>query len=317
MTSAERSVPLSAGLLATAASLAVDRVAADVVTGLDRRGVPSILLKGPSIVRFLYGDGVARPYGDVDLFVSRGSLDTAQETLVELGFRYGGEGDRPTPDLPGRLAWERGSALVDLHTNLVGCEVPDNEAWSVLHAHTEQLAVGGRELAVFDRKALALHVVLHAAQHGPSSPKALQDLTRLIDCADDRLLASALALARDLHAVEAFELGLRLDERGSVIAHGFGLATTPSRRARMRAAGAPAQAQAFEKLVEAAGAGRRLSFVRSRIFPSARYMRTWTPLARRGRGGLALAYAWRLVWLIGRAPGNAYTWLRTRGRRSG
>ena len=51
-------------------SLHVDKVAAAISQEFELRGIQSILLKGPAIARWLYGDGTPRPYGDADLMVS-------------------------------------------------------------------------------------------------------------------------------------------------------------------------------------------------------------------------------------------------------
>jgi hypothetical protein len=43
-------------------------------------------------------------------------------------------------------------------------------------------------------------------------------------------------------------------------------------------------------------------------------MRTWKPLARRGRHGLALAYAWRPFWVGWQLLVAAIAYLRARPR---
>ena len=79
-------LPLSAGIRNTALALAVDAVTAEVVTALRDAGIRPLLLKGPSIAGWLYGDGAARPYGDSDLLVSPGSYRPAENALRALGF---------------------------------------------------------------------------------------------------------------------------------------------------------------------------------------------------------------------------------------
>ena len=55
-------------------------------------------------------------------------------------------------------------------------------------------------------------------------------------------------------------------------------------------------------------------------FPPPDFMRTWSPLARRGRAGLALAYVWRPLALAGQTGAAIAAWRRaaraTRGTRS-
>jgi hypothetical protein len=65
----------SRALRLTAHALARDVATAEVVEALRAAGVRSIVLKGPSIARWLYADGQPRPYGDTDLLVSPADLD--------------------------------------------------------------------------------------------------------------------------------------------------------------------------------------------------------------------------------------------------
>jgi hypothetical protein len=89
-------------------------------------GIPTILLKGPSIARWLYPSG-GRTYIDTDLLV-------------------------PARDL-------------GLHRNLPMLRAPDEFLWESLSAETETLLIGDVELPALGRTALALHVVVHAVQH--------------------------------------------------------------------------------------------------------------------------------------------------------
>jgi hypothetical protein len=64
---------------------------------------------------------------------------------------------------------------------------------------------------------------------------------------------------------------------------------------------------------------RKLVIAASDIFPRPDYMRWWSPLARRGKLGLAGAYLWRIIWIIGQVPGAIHTlWRiqRAKGRTS-
>jgi hypothetical protein len=66
-------------------TLAVDRVTAEVISAFDAAGIPSILLKGPSIARWLYPAG-GRGYVDTDLLVQRQQFSRASDLLKDLGF---------------------------------------------------------------------------------------------------------------------------------------------------------------------------------------------------------------------------------------
>ena len=77
----------SARLLAAARTLGVDALAAETIEALRAAGVRSILLKGPALAGWLYGDGALREYGDCDLLVDPADTDRAAVVLRELGFR--------------------------------------------------------------------------------------------------------------------------------------------------------------------------------------------------------------------------------------
>lgn len=64
--------------------LAVDRVTAEVVPALAAVGIRPILLKGPSIARWLYPSG-GRSYGDTDLLVPPADFARAGSVLERPG----------------------------------------------------------------------------------------------------------------------------------------------------------------------------------------------------------------------------------------
>jgi hypothetical protein len=61
-----------------------------------------------------------------------------------------------------------------------------------------------------------------------------------------------------------------------------------------------------------AGVKQKLAIAARDIFPRPDYMRWWSRLARRGKLGLAGAYLWRVIWLIGQAPAGIRTLWRIR-----
>src|SRR5215211_5077419 len=134
-----------AGLRATALGLAVDTVTAEVVTAMRNAGLRPLLLKGPSVALWLYGDDVPRPYGDSDLLLSPESQRAAQDVLRALGFRPLGY---PVPWES--QAWMRRSdqAAVDLHRSLIGAAAAPARVWEELATDTETLPVGGVDVEV-------------------------------------------------------------------------------------------------------------------------------------------------------------------------
>jgi len=75
------------------ASLKLDAVGVSVVTGLRRRGVPAVLLKGSALARRLYRDGTYRAHDDVDLLISPLERDQAAVALAQLGSEQTGDAD--------------------------------------------------------------------------------------------------------------------------------------------------------------------------------------------------------------------------------
>jgi hypothetical protein len=71
--------------LRAACALYVDRVTGEVVAALNDAGIAAILLKGPSIARWLYPAG-GRMYRDTDLLVPPSQFLDAASVLRSLGF---------------------------------------------------------------------------------------------------------------------------------------------------------------------------------------------------------------------------------------
>jgi hypothetical protein len=305
----ENSETASVDVLLTVHTLLVDQVTAEVIAALRERQVASILLKGPSIAAWLYADGTLRPYNDCDLLVAPDRLPAAQAVLRELGFR-----DRNAPLEHPRLeshAWVRGRDNVDLHTTLIGIGALPRVVWGVLSGITLTQQVAGIEVQALDSTALALHVVLHAAQHGPTDPKPLEDLSRAIHAVPRDRWSEVAALADRLHAIDAFSVGLRFLPEGDELASWLELPPPRSADAFLRIDRVPL-ALAFEHLATTAGARARMSLVLRELFPTPAFMRWWSPLARRGRLGLVLTYCRRPVWLIIHAGPGFLAWRRAR-----
>jgi hypothetical protein len=305
----ETSKTASLDVLLTLHTLLVDQVSAEVIAALRARQVDSILLKGPSIAAWLYADGALRSYNDCDLLVAPEHLPAAQAVLEELGFH-----DEMTPLGHPRLEshdWARGRERVDLHSTLIGIGVLPRVVWRVLSATTVPRQVAGVEAQVLAPNALALHIVLHAAQHGREEPKPAEDLSRAIRAVPREQWREVAALAERLQATDAFGVGLRLLPEGRELASWLELPPPRSAEAPLRVDSVPL-ALAFEHLATTAGARARMSLVLRELFPTAAFMRWWSPLARRGRLGLVLTYCRRPVWLMIHAGPGFLAWRRAR-----
>ena len=300
----------------TARSLAIDAVTAEVVRALRAEGIRAIVLKGPSLAAWLYDDGTPRPYVDSDLLVSPGDHARSERVLQRLGFEQRPpEAPPPELGLPHSRGWDRprDGAQVDLHRTLFGLGVAPEEAWAEVSRITEPMAVGGEQVEVLDLPARALVVALHAAQHGEEYPGPIEDLRRAVARAGDEVWAEATARAAKLEVVQTFASGLRFIPEGRRLAERLPVfsaeliasATAPRSVARL--------ALGFERLAATRGTRAKLRLVARELFPSAAFLRWWSPLARRGRLGLLAARLWRPLWLTRHALPSYLAWRRAHG----
>lgn len=305
----------SPALLATAWALRVDRTTAEVTGAFDEAGIPSVLLKGPVLQRWLYDDGAVRSYTDSDLLVPPDRATEVATILGRLAFEdcslAGIANDRPLHALT--FVRPADGAHVDVHTTLIGATVPAAEAWNVIVARSEEARIGGRAVRVPTRPVLAMHAALHAAQHGALEGKPLEDLRRAATRLDAGDWEDALEVAVALGAIAPFAAGLALvPEASDVIRHLRLEGVEDDPYVRLRATTAPHLSTGFAWLDNLGSAGEKLRFIGSKMFPPPRFMRAWTPLARRGLWGLALSYPWRLVWVAWHVPSGLRAWRKAK-----
>jgi hypothetical protein len=297
-----------------ASNLRVDAATAEVLRAFEAAGVQSILLKGPSIVRWLYDKLEARAYGDCDLLVRSRDVAVARRVLEELSFHPTvREEDMPNWWREHAVEWVRtgDGASVDLHRNLAGVGADDDRLWEALSAHGETLVVAGYAARTLDVVARAFHLALHTAQHGAVGRGAV-DLERALQTVDVEQWAEAAALAASVDATAAFATGLRLSPAGAVVVDELRLPATQPVDVALRAASAPPVALGFDQLARARDLRERLTILRYKIAPPPTFMRRWSPEARQGRLGLARAYVRRPLWLLRRAPGGLRAWRAAR-----
>jgi hypothetical protein len=265
-------VPSSAHIGVT---LALDAIAVDVASALEQDGVPVLLLKGPAIGRWLYDSAGERLYDDVDLLVRVSELPRAEQTLRREAFRFVHDDDH------GRI-WQRGPTNVDLHRRLAGTTAPADRVFDLLLAGSEWLELPRGAVRVPGPAARALHLALHAAQHGPDSGSPVDDLARGLDRLPDATWEGAADLARATGAVDGFAAGLELVPEGVALRARLGL------EPRRRDVHPPVTAGLLH-LFATRGARRKLALIRTELAPTRAYLRAHVPLARRGRLGLWVA----------------------------
>ena len=283
----------------------VDAAAAEVLSAFEAAGVEALLLKGRALAALLYEPAEHRFYVDADLLVSSEQLEAAEEALSRLGYENAAA-VRGADDVGAVVAahpWIRSAsgdgAMIDLHHWLPGSGAPPDIAWGALSARRAWIQVAGRQVATLDRAGQAMHLAMHAAQHGTASDKNLDELALALERWPPPIWDAAGALADEIGATEAFAAGLRLVPRGVAEASRLGLPTTPEldwkiRHRRSR----PRGTFHLQALAGAESTGGRVQILRRSLLPSRAWITYEFPWARAGGLQLIAAYCAHLA----RAP---------------
>jgi hypothetical protein len=296
-----------------AQTLVVDAATAEVLGTLARRGIDCILLRGPAIARRLYDAAELRSYIDADLLVPPHQVINAEEALADIGFAPLTDEDDLSRHRPMHAReWQRGIVSVDLHRRVAGCTAPDDVTWQTFHQHSEIVNLAGASARIPSPAALALIVALHAAHNGPRMPKPLADLARALERFDDATWDEALRLAERAGAMPAFAAGLRLLPAGAARAP----RVAPTIDVALRSSGAPPLSLGIDWLLRARGFHEKAALLKHVVLPPSGALRTWRPLARRGRAGLIAAYVSHPFWLMGHTIPSLRAVMRARQQHS-
>ncbi|MEO8290945.1 MAG: nucleotidyltransferase family protein [Gaiellaceae bacterium] len=282
-------------------TLALDAVAVEVVSAFEADGVPYLLLKGPAIGRWLYDAPGERSYDDIDVLVRESDLVAAEETVTRLGFRFVHD------DWHGRV-WLRGPVNLDLHRRVPGIGADPTLVFDRLNDDAEPLQLGRGTVRVPSAEARALHLGLHAAQHGPGLTHPLEDLRRGLERLPDSVWSGASDLGSEFGVQPVFASGLDLLPAGRDLCKRLGL--EPGMRIEN-----PGITAGLRRFAATPGFAQKAGLVVREVFPTRDYLRAHIPLARRGRLGVALARAWRPVSLLLRLGPALVAVARSRGRR--
>ena len=296
-------------LRVAAATLVVERAAADAVATLRNAGIRTILLKGPPQQDWLAAAGAPRASIDVDLLVDPADAAAAGQAFSEIGYRLV---PQVTPGVGHHASvWSAtGRVSVDVHDGLWGAE---GDTWSVLVRNTESVALAGEDVEVPSEAARCLVVALHAAHHGAGKQATLYDLERAVAVAGRSAWMHATELAGAIDAEAAFAAGLDLVPTGKRLRTELGLEEPALNQALALDIATPsAGAAGFYWLSQQHGVRARARFVLRKLIPPADFMRYKHPWARRGRGHLVLVYLYRPIWLARWAIPGFLEWRRIR-----
>jgi hypothetical protein len=285
-----------------------DAVTAEVTSALDRRGIRSIVLKGPSIARLLYCDGRERSYVDSDFLLAPELLSSAGTELRKLGFtryfpRYG-----EAQGLEHAEVWSRENELVDLHWTVPGAEVSPGDVWRVLSSSTERMVVGGAEVEVLAPEGIAFHIAVHAAHHGIANQRSIADLELALRTLDEPTWHRASDLAGRLGATERFAAGLRLLPAGRELAAELALPEERSVETVLLTRSQTLLTLGIERVARTPGVRRKLALLAREVVPTRTAMRRWWPKAEQGSIWLLAGYLWRPLWLAVHAGPALIAW---------
>lgn len=308
-------LPTNPNFIHAVRALAVDAVGAEVIAAFRAAGIRSIVLKGRSIARWLYPRG-GRSYGDTDVLVQEGDVAAAEAVLRGLGFVDIAEEWASAEHMPQEIArtFVRPGGNIDLHWSIHHVPVAPDVVWKTFNAHTTTLVLGGVEATALDTTALALHVVLHAAQHAKEKHTG-EDLRRAVSALSAQEWAEVAALAARLGVEGLLALGLRLDPAGGAVAQALGLPDPAAEESAAWTAYAPQGANSLDMLAAAPGLCAKLRVARWALLPSPGRVRYEFPTTR---GALLGAYCrwWDMVARTA-VPALRYAVNRRRRLRSG
>jgi hypothetical protein len=299
--------------------LALDAYAGEISRSLRAEGVRCIVLKGPTVVGWLYDDEQPRSYVDIDLLVSESDRPAAASVLSAEGFAPSGtELALPHGRRPHAETWvrDRDGMTIDLHDTVAGVGVTPSATWDVLAQEAEPMTLAGAQVEVLTKSARALLIALHAAHHGVKDAQTMGDLTRALARIDEATWQEAAELAERLEATAPFAAGLRLTDDGARLAERLALPFTSSVESILRSGSAPELALSFDWLLRTQGTRARAQLVLRRLAPRPSVLRGRSSLARRGVAGLGLAYLLQPLRLSVQSVPALRAWLAARRRAS-
>lgn len=251
---------------------------------LGQAGIPCLHIKGPTVALWLYDEG-EREWGDVDIVVPPSRMDDAISVLggsailgrdAGLGWRTGGDhAITLTLGAPGQPA---GEAEVDLHHRFVGISLDPERAFQELWRRREPAVLAHVDVWFPDLPTRALLIALNTARS--ATPKALEDLRRLLAETSEDDWESLIWLARRVDALPALRAGLELLPEGREVVAGTSLSRVAvSAEWRLRIEGAPRTALRIDELGHLPWRNKILAIARWTV-PAPAIIRMRDPRAR-------------------------------------
>jgi hypothetical protein len=203
-------------------------------------------------------------------------------------------------------AGARYPVVVDLHFRLAGADADAGRTWDALKSRSTTIELGGAQVPILDRAGSAMHIAVHAAQHGQGYAKGCRELARALDRWSAEVWRDAAALAGEIEATDAFAAGLRLVEPGVELAQRLGLPATTRLDWELRQAVRPRGRSHLQAFLQASDLRTRANVARRALLPHPRWIARQYAWAHDRRGRLFAAYLLHLA----RSPAWAIRALR-------
>ncbi len=236
---------------------------------------------------------------DVDILVDPAALERARGALRDRGYMCIQE-QLGIEDGGGALhaeEWVAGTTTVDLHWRLPASEAPADVTWKALYASHQLIDLKGQRVASLNRAGLALHIAIHAAQHGNRHAAGRRDLELALERWPPAVWGDAAALSLEIGAAESFVVGLQLAPAGRELARTLTLPDV-SQLNWMPAGEWPRGTHHLRAFAAAGSLTARARVVRRALVPPSRWILWQYPWARRWQPLQVAAYAMHLM----RAP---------------
>jgi hypothetical protein len=281
------------------------RVLRRIVDAADAAGTRMLFIKGAGLAYTVYPEPYLRPACDIDLFITRETLDGAEAALAAAGFVRALEPDVESASMQRHYTWRDGYGIdyfVDLHWSIANRHVfaqalSFSDAWNA----SQPIARLGRSARTLGTPDALLLACIHRIAHHKDDPDRLW-------LWDIHLLTGTMTAAdADVLAARAARSGMRaVVARGLELAQArFGTAVAPGLLEELRRPDAATLAAPFfgrnarqvdfviSDLAALPSAGDRVRLIREHLFPGLGYMRARYPACPRAL--LPFAYIYRIA----------------------
>ncbi|MBK1875665.1 nucleotidyltransferase domain-containing protein [Pelagicoccus mobilis] len=153
----------------------------------EEKGIPFVVLKGPVVAQWIWGDPCGRHFKDLDILVAKDEIPRALSALLELGLTHCSEVERIE-----RFHWERNTSIGQ-HFTLRGSwaecvelhwRISFGNSYRGLESFAGQLrewSVCGRSVSSFKEIIMLEYLLDHGCRHFWFRLKWLMDFSKLVE----------------------------------------------------------------------------------------------------------------------------------------